>query len=114
MASAADCPPSTRPAGATSATIISRTSACARIGRCECSSSRPAAAPRSRPKARGWGAKLHGSNDPDEYTSVTMPIHVSTSEKKAEIARDVVVAYLSHVKDEELADLAKVDQAITR
>jgi hypothetical protein len=42
-----------------------------------------------------------------------MPIHVSTSEKKAEIARDVVVAYLSHVKDEELADLAKVDAAIT-
>jgi hypothetical protein len=43
-----------------------------------------------------------------------MPIHVSTSEKKAEIARDVVVAYLSHVKDEELADLGKVDEAITR
>ena len=43
-----------------------------------------------------------------------MPIHVSTSEKKAEIARDVVVAYLSHVKDEQLADLAKVDEAITR
>ena len=43
-----------------------------------------------------------------------MPIHVSTSEKKAEIARDVVVAYLSHVKDEELADLGKVDAAITR
>lgn len=48
------------------------------------------------------------------YTSVTMPINVTTSEKKAEIARDVVVAYLSHVKDEELADLSKVDQAITR
>ena len=43
-----------------------------------------------------------------------MPIHVSTSEKKAEIARDVVVAYLSHVKDEQLADLGKVDEAITR
>ena len=43
-----------------------------------------------------------------------MPIHVNTSEKKAEIARDVVVAYLSHVKDEELADLGKVDEAITR
>ena len=43
-----------------------------------------------------------------------MPIQVSTSEKKAEIARDVVVAYLSHVKDEELADLGKVDAAITR
>jgi hypothetical protein len=43
-----------------------------------------------------------------------MPIHVSTSEKKAEIARDVVVAYLSHVKDEELSDLGKVDEAITR
>src|SRR5437764_14466344 len=51
-----------------------------------------------------------GSN----YTSITMPIQVSTSEKKAEIARDVVVAYLSHVKDEELADLGKVDAAITR
>src|SRR5438477_398102 len=43
-----------------------------------------------------------------------MPIQVSTAEKKAEIARDVVVAYLSHVKDEELADLGKVDEAITR
>jgi hypothetical protein len=43
-----------------------------------------------------------------------MPIHVSTSEKKAEIARDVVVAYLSHVKDEELSDLGKVDAAISR
>ena len=43
-----------------------------------------------------------------------MPIHVSTSEKKAEIARDVVVAYLSHVKDEELSDLSKIDEAITR
>jgi hypothetical protein len=43
-----------------------------------------------------------------------MPIHVSTAEKKAEIARDVVVAYLSHVKDEELTDLSKVDEAITR
>jgi hypothetical protein len=43
-----------------------------------------------------------------------MPIHVSTAEKKAEIARDVLVAYLSHVKDEELSDLGKVDQAITR
>lgn len=48
------------------------------------------------------------------YTSVTMPIQVSTSEKKAEIARDLVVAYLSHVKDEQLADLGKVDEAITR
>lgn len=43
-----------------------------------------------------------------------MPIKVSGAEKKAEIARDVVVAYLSHVKDDELADLDKVDQAITR
>jgi hypothetical protein len=43
-----------------------------------------------------------------------MPIQVNTSEKKAEIARDVVVAYLSHVKDEQLADLSKVDEAITR
>jgi hypothetical protein len=43
-----------------------------------------------------------------------MSIHVNTSEKKAEIARDVVVAYLSHVKDEQLADLGKVDEAITR
>jgi hypothetical protein len=43
-----------------------------------------------------------------------MSIQVNTSEKKAEIARDVVVAYLSHVKDEELTDLGKVDEAITR
>ena len=43
-----------------------------------------------------------------------MSIQVTTSEKKAEIARDVVVAYLSHVKDEELSDLGKVDAAITR
>jgi hypothetical protein len=43
-----------------------------------------------------------------------MPIHVSNAEKKAEIARDVVVAYLSHVKDEELSDLGKVGEAITR
>ena len=43
-----------------------------------------------------------------------MPIQVTTAEKKAEIARDVVVAYLSHVKDEELSDLGKVDEAITR
>jgi hypothetical protein len=43
-----------------------------------------------------------------------MSIQVGTSEKKAEIARDVVVAYLSHVKDEELSDLGKVDAAITR
>ena len=43
-----------------------------------------------------------------------MPIAVSTAEKKAEIARDVVVAYLSHVKDDELSDLGKVDEAITR
>jgi hypothetical protein len=43
-----------------------------------------------------------------------MPIQVSTAEKKAEIARDVVVAYLSHVKDEELSDLGKVDEAISR
>ena len=43
-----------------------------------------------------------------------MPIHVNTAEKKAEIARDVVVAYLSHVKDEELSDLGKVGEAITR
>jgi hypothetical protein len=42
-----------------------------------------------------------------------MPIHVSNAEKKAEIARDVVVAYLSHVKDDELSDLGKVGEAIT-
>ncbi|HET6318459.1 MAG TPA: hypothetical protein VFG86_18550 [Chloroflexota bacterium] len=42
-----------------------------------------------------------------------MPIQVSTAEKKAEIARDVVVAYLSHVKEEALTDLDKVDAAIT-
>jgi hypothetical protein len=43
-----------------------------------------------------------------------MPIQVSNAEKKADIARDVVVAYLSHVKDDELSDLGKVDEAITR
>jgi hypothetical protein len=43
-----------------------------------------------------------------------MPIQVGTSEKKAEIARDVLVAYLSHVKDEALSDLDKVDAAISR
>jgi len=43
-----------------------------------------------------------------------MPIQVTTAEKKAEIARDVVVAYLSHVKDEQLTDLGKVDEAILR
>ncbi len=43
-----------------------------------------------------------------------MALKVSTAEKKAEIARDVVVAYLSHVKDEELADLEKVGEAIAR
>jgi hypothetical protein len=43
-----------------------------------------------------------------------MPIQVTNAEKKADIARDVVVAYLSHVKDEQLADLGKVDEAITR
>jgi hypothetical protein len=43
-----------------------------------------------------------------------MSIQVATSDKKAEIARDVVVAYLSHVKDEELSDLGKVGEAITR
>lgn len=42
-----------------------------------------------------------------------MPIHVSSSEKKAEIARDVLVAYLSHVKDDDLSDLGKVDAAIS-
>ena len=51
---------------------------------------------------------------PYGYTPVTMPIRVENAEKKAEIARDVVVAYLSHVKDEELTDLGKVDDAITR
>ena len=43
-----------------------------------------------------------------------MSIRVSTPEKKAEIARDVVVAYLSHVKDEDLRDLEKVSGAIER
>jgi hypothetical protein len=43
-----------------------------------------------------------------------MPIRVSTTEKKADIARDVVVAYLSHMRDEELSDLKKVEQAISR
>lgn len=43
-----------------------------------------------------------------------MPIRVNSNEKKAEIARDVVVAYLSHVKDEQLADLEQVGAAITR
>ncbi len=48
------------------------------------------------------------------YTDAAMPIRVGTSEKKAEIARDVVVAYLSHVKDEDLQNLDKVSEAITR
>ena len=48
------------------------------------------------------------------YTGGTMAIRVTTAEKKAEIARDVVVAYLSHVKDEELNDLDKVSTAIKR
>lgn len=43
-----------------------------------------------------------------------MPMRITTPEKKAEIARDVVVAYLSHVKDEELQDLDKVATAIER
>ena len=43
-----------------------------------------------------------------------MPIQVSTAEKKAEIARDVVVAYLSHVKDEQLSDLDQISTAIQR
>ncbi len=43
-----------------------------------------------------------------------MPMKISSVEKKAEIARDVVVAYLSHVKDEDLSDLDKVGKAIER
>lgn len=43
-----------------------------------------------------------------------MAIKVTSSEKKAEIARDVVVAYLSHVKDESLTDLDTVSTAIQR
>ena len=48
------------------------------------------------------------------YTAAAMSIRVATSEKKAEIARDVVVAYLSHMKDEDLKDLDTVEQAIGR
>lgn len=43
-----------------------------------------------------------------------MTIRVTTSEKKADIAKDIVVAYLSNMKDEDLADLDKVSAAITR
>lgn len=43
-----------------------------------------------------------------------MTMRVTSPEKKAEIARDVVVAYLSHVKDEDLQDLDKVSKAIER
>lgn len=43
-----------------------------------------------------------------------MSIKVTTPEKKAEIARDIVVAYLSNVEKAELADLDKVNAAITR
>lgn len=41
-----------------------------------------------------------------------MSMHVSSADKKAEIARDIVVAYLSHVKDEQLTDVAWTGKAI--
>jgi hypothetical protein len=43
-----------------------------------------------------------------------MAIRVSSTEKKAEIARDVVVAYLSNAGEQQLADLDKVGEAIQR
>ena len=43
-----------------------------------------------------------------------MPMRVSGPDQKALIAKDVVVAYLSHMKPEDLTDLDKVDEAIER
>ena len=43
-----------------------------------------------------------------------MPMRVTSPDKKADIAKDVVVAYLSHMKPEELSDLERVGDAITR
>jgi hypothetical protein len=43
-----------------------------------------------------------------------MSLRVPTAEKKADIAKDLVVAYLSHADPELLADLDKVDAAIAR
>ncbi len=43
-----------------------------------------------------------------------MPMRVSSLDKKAEIARDIVVAYLSHMDANALADLDKVRGAIER
>ena len=43
-----------------------------------------------------------------------MAIRVSTPDKKAEIARDLAVAYLSNVEKDELKDLDRVDKAIER
>lgn len=50
----------------------------------------------------------------DPLHSLNMAIKVNSTEKKAEIARDVIVAYLSHVKDDELTDLDKIDKVIER
>lgn len=41
-------------------------------------------------------------------------MRVTNPDKKADIAKDVVVAYLSHMKPEDLSDLDRVDEAITR
>lgn len=65
------------------------------------------------------------ANDPDwavsplnrapfAYTQSTMSIRVTNTEKKAEIARDLVVAYLSNVEKDQLNDLEKVESAIKR
>lgn len=43
-----------------------------------------------------------------------MPMRVTSPDKKAEIARDVVVAYISHMSPEQLTDLDKVSAAIDR
>ena len=43
-----------------------------------------------------------------------MPIRVTTSEKKADIAKDIIVAYLGHMKEDDLADLEKVETAIAQ
>jgi hypothetical protein len=48
------------------------------------------------------------------YTQSTMSIRVTNTEKKAEIARDLVVAYLANVEKDQLNDLEKVESAIKR
>lgn len=59
-------------------------------------------------------ALISGGGRATAYTAGTMAIKVSTSEKKAEIARDVVVAYISHVDKDELKDLDALGGAIAR